>query len=89
MAAIHTFQVSYISYSVIVVWQYNKTQLQGPNTTVCGEYCCLFALYKDRAYTPQQFEGLFAAASDADQRIHHLVCSEFGPTLCKQRSGRQ
>jgi hypothetical protein len=44
----------------------------------------------DRGYTPKQFEGLFAAAaSDADQRIHQLFCSEFGPTLCKQRSGGQ
>jgi len=57
-------------------WKYNKTQLQGPNTTICGEYCCLFAVYLDRGYTPQQFEGLFAAAaSDADQRIHQLFCS--------------
>jgi len=71
------------------VWQYNKRQLQGPTTTV-GEYCCLFALYMDRGYTPKQYEGLFAAAaSDADQRIHQLFCSEFGPTLCKQRSGGQ
>ena len=71
------------------VWQYNKRQLQGPTTTVCGEYCCLFALYMDRGNTPKQFGGLFAAASDADQRIHQLFCSEFGPTLCKQRSGGQ
>ena len=71
------------------VCQYNKTQLQVPTTTVCGEYCCLFALYMDRGYTPKQFEGLFAAASDADQRIHQLFCSEFGPTLCKQRRGGQ
>jgi len=34
------------------VWQYNRTQLQGPTTTICGEYCCLFALYMDRGYTP-------------------------------------
>jgi len=103
------------------VWQYNKTRLQGSTTTVCGEYCCLFALYMDRGYTPQQFERLFAtaaasdanhsihrllymdrgytpqqlgglfatAASDADQRIHRLFVSEFGPTLCKQRRGGQ
>ena len=43
------------------LWQYNRAQLQGPTTTVCGEYCCLFALYMDRGYTPQQFVGLFAA----------------------------
>jgi len=72
------------------VWQYKRTQLQGPTTTVCGEYCCLFALCMDRGYTLKQFEGLIAAAaSDADQRIHQIFCSEFGPTLCKQRSGGQ
>ena len=51
------------------VWQYNRTQFQGPTTTVCGEYCCLFALYMDRGYTPQQFVGLFAA-ENADRNIH-------------------
>jgi len=70
------------------VWQYNRTQLQGPTTAVCGEYCCLFALYMDRGYRPQQFVGLFAA-DNADQRIHQLFWSEFGPTLCRQRSGGQ
>jgi len=30
------------------VWQYNRTQLQGPTTTVCGDYFCLFALCMDR-----------------------------------------
>jgi len=70
------------------VWQYNRTQLQGPTTTVCGEYCSLFALYMDRGYTPQQFVGLFAA-ENADRNIHQLFCSEFGPALCKQRSGGQ
>jgi hypothetical protein len=41
------------------VWDYNSVQLQGPTTTVCGKYCCLFALYMDRGYTPQQFTGSF------------------------------
>jgi len=39
------------------IWQYNKTQIQGPTTTDCGEYCCLFALYMDRGYTPNNLEG--------------------------------
>jgi len=30
------------------VWQYNRTQLQGLTTTICGEYCCLFAVYMVR-----------------------------------------
>jgi len=39
------------------VWQYNRTQLQGPTTTICGEYCCLFALYMDRGYTRNNLRG--------------------------------
>ena len=34
-----------------IVWDYNSVQLQGHTSTVCGKYCCLFALYMDRGYT--------------------------------------
>ena len=27
-------------------------QLQGPMSTVCGQYCCMFALYTDRLHWP-------------------------------------
>jgi hypothetical protein len=30
------------------VLYYNTTQVQDPLSTVCGKYCCLFALYMDR-----------------------------------------
>ena len=76
-AAILLFPPSKISYDVIVQSGNTTTQLQGPTTTVCGEYCCLFALYMDRGYTPQQFVGLFTA-ENADRNIHQLFCSEFG-----------
>ena len=42
-------------------WEYNRRQLQGLTIDVCGKYCCLFALYMDRAYTSQQFISLFDA----------------------------
>ena len=32
------------------VWDYNTVQLQGLTSTICGKYCCLFALYMDRLY---------------------------------------
>ena len=35
------------------VSNYNKIQLQGLTSNVCGKYCCLFALYTDLGYTPQ------------------------------------
>jgi hypothetical protein len=41
------------------VSEYNKTQLQGMSSTVCGKYCCIFALYTDRGYTPKHFLSLF------------------------------
>jgi len=37
------------------VWIYNTTSLQGPTCVVCGHYSCLFAMYMDKGYTPQQF----------------------------------
>ena len=34
------------------VLEYNTTQLQGLISAVCGEYCCVFALYMDRGLSP-------------------------------------
>ena len=31
-----------------IMWDYNAIQLQGLTSTICGKYCCLFALYMDR-----------------------------------------
>ena len=36
------------------VWDYNSVQLQGPTSSVCGKYCCLFALYMDKGYIPKK-----------------------------------
>ena len=33
-------------------WDRNKRQLQSLTSDVCGKYCCLFALYMDRATLP-------------------------------------
>jgi hypothetical protein len=41
-------------------WDYNSVQLQGPNTAVCGKYCCFFTLYVDRGYTRQNSSGSLA-----------------------------
>jgi len=62
-------------------WEYNKRQLQGLSSDVCGQYCCLFALFMDRGYTPQQFITLFAGSSNADRQVTQMFASEFGATL--------
>jgi len=46
------------------IWDHNKRTLQSLTSDVCGKYCCLFALYMDRGYTPQQFVALFGDAAD-------------------------
>jgi len=65
------------------VWQYNRTQLQGPTTTGCGEYCCTWTGAKPR----NNLWGCLLLKTPIE--THQLLCSEFGPTLCKQRSGGQ
>jgi len=62
------------------VSNYNKGQLQGLTSNVCGKYCCLFALYTDHGYTQQQFVGLFDAEGTDGQR-DRLFASEIGPLL--------
>ena len=61
------------------VWDYNRTQLQGLTSTVCGKYCCLFALYTDRGFTPKQFVALFdAGVGRADSQVNTMFAAEFG-----------
>jgi len=69
------------------VWDYNTVQLQGLTSTVCGQYCCMFALYMDRGYTPKQFVGLFST-DIADRQIDEIFTSEFGPLRDKPRGGQ-
>jgi hypothetical protein len=64
------------------IWEYNKRQLQGLTSEICGQYCCcLLALFMDRGYTPQQFITLFAGSSNADRQVTQMFASEFGATL--------
>jgi hypothetical protein len=60
-----------------VLWDHNKVQLQGLTSDVFGHYCCLFALYMERGFTPRHFVGLFDAAN-ADRRVRQQFASEFG-----------
>jgi hypothetical protein len=70
-----------------IVSDFNKTQLRGLTTIVCGKYCCLFALYMDRGYTPKHFISLFNPAV-ADKHINHLFASEFGSLHKIPRGGQ-
>lgn len=36
-------------------WTYNKTQIQDVRTTVCGNYCVLFTIFKCNNLSPKQF----------------------------------
>jgi hypothetical protein len=72
------------------VWDYNMVQLQGSTTTVCGKYCCLLGLYRDRGYSPQKFAGLLSVGSmQSDRRVSELFKAEFGPLpRVLQRNGQ-
>ena len=70
-----------------IVWDYNTIQLQGPTSTVCGKYCCIFALYMGRGYTPRYFVGLLTTAS-ADKVVLDMFDSDFGPLRNMSRRGQ-
>jgi len=59
------------------LWDFNTTQPQVLNSSVCGKYCCLFALYLDRGYSPKQFVSLFDPRT-ADKQVAQMFTSEFG-----------
>ena len=68
------------------VLNYKNLELQGPVSTVCGKYCCLFTLYMDRGYTGKPFVGLFTP-SLAYQQVEQLFASEFGSFCGVPRGG--
>ena len=70
-----------------IVWDYNAIQLQGPSSTVCGKYCCLFTLYMDRVYIPRQFVGLLTT-EEADKVVSDMFASEFRPLRRLSRGGQ-
>jgi hypothetical protein len=59
-------------------WENKTTQLHGLASTICGEYCCLFAIYMDCGYAPKLLVGIFDAVT-ADRQVSRLFASEFGP----------
>jgi hypothetical protein len=70
------------------VLHYNKAQLQGPLSTVCDKYCCLFVLYMVKGYTGREFVGLLTPGL-ANQQVENLFAREFvsivwRPELCQQ-----
>jgi hypothetical protein len=68
------------------VWDYNSVQLQRSSTAVCVKYCCLFGLYMDRGYPPQQFVGLLDTM-DTDRRVSEMLEAEFVPLPKMVRGG--
>ena len=53
-------------------WDYNRRVLQCLMPDVCGKYCCLFALYMDRGYTPQKVISIFDGCIHADQQVEQM-----------------
>jgi len=64
-------------------WDYNRRQLQGLTTDVCGKYCCLLVFYMDGGYTLQQSISLFNACNHADRQEHRLLTAELGVQMSR------
>jgi hypothetical protein len=49
------------------VWDYNRRQLQGLTSNVCGKYCSLFALYTDGGLPPNNLSGNLTERQQTDR----------------------
>jgi hypothetical protein len=60
------------------VCHYNTVWLR-PTTTFCGHYCCLFVLYMDRGYTPQNSWPCLKATSRTERSSGYSHPNSEGP----------
>jgi len=42
-----------------ISWTFNRLRLQGLTSNVCGHYCCLYALHRDRGLSMTSFVIMF------------------------------
>ena len=49
---------------------YNDRALQGPTTTVCGDYCTLLCLTMSRGWSMERFARTLGSVSDSERRDH-------------------
>jgi hypothetical protein len=68
-------------------WTYNTCRLQGVISNVCGQYCCLYALYRASGQTMSAFTDEFTHANYClnDRRVIKMFRQYLGPcTPCDQ-----
>lgn len=49
---------------------YNKIQLQGTNSSVCGQYCLTFLLLRLRGFSMDEIVQIFLQCEDTESRDH-------------------
>jgi len=59
-------------------WDRKRRQGESLTSDVGGKYCCLFALYMDRGYSPQQFVALFGEDGAAALEVERMFKADFG-----------
>jgi hypothetical protein len=70
-----------------LLYGFATLQLEELTSSVCGQYCCLFALYMDRGYTPKHFVFLIDTAK-SDAQISRMFEEECG-TLRRLPRGKE
>ena len=54
-------------------YRWNSTPLQGPFTTVCGQYCMFYLLHRSRNFTMEEICGFF----NKDKAMNDFLVNEF------------
>lgn len=54
-------------------WRFNHTDLQALDSSVCGQYCVMYLLFKAHGYTLKNFLDIFSTdCQKNDAFVHHL-----------------
>ena len=71
MAFLHRHSIS---------WTFNRHRLQGFTSSVCGHYCCIYALHRARGQSMTSFVNMFVPARYTcnDKKTVRMFCAQFG-----------
>ena len=65
-------------------WRYSPVCLQAFNSTVCGEYCLMYLVYKAHGYSLNQFVQLFSDDVEKNDILVHQMIKRYskGHVFC-------
>ena len=76
-------------YSVFKQIQSSTLVLQGPTTNVCGDYCVVYAILRERKFPPEKIEHLLFNLSNSTHQRDHIIREYISKEIRRTRSANK